>query len=466
MTGSLIHVLNKIVETSNNNITITDKHGIILNSNPAHWSLYGMDANHYIGKSVLELEDEGILSPSITASVINNQKPVQILQQTRTGKVIMSTAFPVFDEKGNMSNIISYAQDQTEIKNLQDQYERLQRKIKIVQTEVQELREKEYGKDGMIIRSKQMTQLMKTISRVAQTDVTVLFLGESGVGKSALAHTLHNQSHRSKEPFIEVNCSTIPESLFESEMFGYDAGAFTGALKDGKQGLIEQADGGTLFLDEVGDLPLSMQVKLLKTLQDKKIMRVGGKKEKKIDFRLIVATNKDLSEMVEQKRFRSDLFYRLNVIPVQIPPLRERLEDIPLLIQHYYEKLNLKYNLNKQFHSSTYDHLLNYSWPGNIRELENVIERVLLITEGTTIYPSDLPKVIKETGHVNHLTQDPENDDSKKQSLKQALEQLGVQILTNAYNNCKSTYEIADALGISQPSVIYKFKKYNIGRSK
>lgn len=455
-------LLDRLVETSNNNITITDGKGIILNSNPNHWSIYGLETNKNVGISVFDLEDKGVLAPSITATVIKEKKPVQILQHTKTGRVVMSTGFPVFNDDGQIVRVISYAQDQTEIRNLQIQYEQLQRRIKGYQTEVEELREK--GNQNIIFRSKEMQQISTTISRIAKTDASVLFLGESGVGKSVLARSLHSQSKRQKEPFIEVNCSTIPESLFESEMFGYESGAFTGANKEGKEGLIEQADGGTLFLDEIGELPLSMQVKLLKILQEKKIMRVGGKKERQIDFRLVAATNQNLEDMVTKGEFRLDLYYRLNVIPLHIPSLRERRDDISILIQHYIQQTNEKYDMNKFLHPVAFDILYNYSWPGNVRELENMIERIILITEGTTIYPEDLPNSIREIKETQKNLEENSIDPlfTFERNLKNNLEQVEKHLLIEAFKHCKTTYEMADYLGISQPSVIRKLKKYGI----
>lgn len=460
--GILEMELNKIIETSNNNITITDEKGIILRSNQEHWAIYDMQPDTYIGTSVYQLEKEGLLSPSINAIVLKEKKFTRIMQHTRTGRVVMSTGYPLFNKEGHLVRVISYSQDQTEIWKLQEQYEELQRKVKGYQTEVEDLREKELGHHSFIARSNQTQQILKTIQNVAKTDATILFLGPSGVGKSTFARALHNQSNRIKEPFIEVNCSTIPESLFESEIFGYEPGSFTGGNKQGRQGLIEQADSGTLFLDEIGELPLALQAKLLKVLQEKKIKRIGGKKERLINFRLIAATNQDLEKMVNEGKFRLDLYYRLNVIPIQIPSLLERKEDIPILIQHYLQKTNDKYQTLKKLHPSTYEVLTHYEWPGNIRELENLIERLILTIDEPAIYPKHLPLAI--TGAVE------QNEDSSsfsieqelngKQDLKKTLEKIEIQLIAKAYKQCKTTYEMADYLGISQPSVIYKLKKY------
>lgn len=466
MSSNTIEIeLNKIIETSNNNITITDENGIILRSNPNHWMMYGLEADSYIGKSVYEFEEEGVLSPSINALVLKEKKTVRVMQHTTTGKVVMSTGFPVFDPTGRLIRAISFSQDQTEIWNLQEQYKQLQQKIKGYQAEVEELREKNFGQNSFLFRSPSMQEIFKTINRVSKTDATILLLGASGVGKSTIARAVHDQSYRKKEPFIEVNCSTIPETLFESEMFGYEPGSFTGAHKTGKQGLIERADNGTLFLDEIGELPLAIQVKLLKVLQEKRIMRIGGKNERQVNFRLITATNQDLGKMVDEGKFRLDLYYRLNVIPLHIPALTERKEDIPIIIQHYLKLMNEKYDTSKKFHPSTYEVLTNYEWPGNVRELENLIERIVLTMDDTVIYPEHLPfafrQSIKESVGSEYWDLEKEIEGSQNLNLKETLEKVEKHLIKRASDECNTTYEMAKYLGISQPSVIYKMKKYS-----
>lgn len=419
--------------------------------------MYGLVPDTYIGKSVYDLEKEGILSPSINALVLKEKKVVRIMQHTKSGKVVMSTGYPVFNKKGKLIRVISYSQDQTEIVKLQEEYSQLQTRIAGFQTEVEELREKEANDRPILFRSTSMQQIFKTLQRVAPTDATILFLGESGVGKSTLARFIHDQSERHKEPFIEVNCSTIPETLFESEMFGYEPGSFTGAQKGGKQGLIEQADQGTLFLDEIGELPLSMQVKLLKVLQERKLMRIGGKKERHVNFRLITATNQDLKQMVDEGKFRLDLYYRLHVIPIHIPSLKERKDDITILLKHYLQLLNAKYQEAKKLHPSTYELFIHYEWPGNVREMENLLERLILTIEDEMIMPEHLPFAVKK-----NMNDSPVKNSFEKTNLKEVLEEVEIQLLSRAYEECKTTYDMAEYLGISQPTIIYKLKKYNI----
>jgi TyrR family helix-turn-helix protein len=313
---------------------------------------------------------------------------------------------------------------------------------------------------------------MKTVSdmlsRIAVSNATVLLTGESGVGKSLVAKQLHSKSSRKEEPFIEINCSTIPETLFESEMFGYVAGAFTGARSQGRQGLIEQAHKGTLFLDEIGELSLNMQVKLLKVLQDKKLIKVGGQKELSIDFRLVAATNQNLEELVRQGKFRSDLYYRLHVIPVTIPSLRERREDIPVFISYFLQKFNAKYGSAKTLSPFALECLNQYDWPGNVRELENLIERLVLTSDHHVISPEQLPFFLKNSMKKDLLNEEVLQQDSisihvdRDLDYKKTLERVEKQLLYKAYEQFKTTYEIARQIGISQPSVSRKLKQYNI----
>jgi TyrR family helix-turn-helix protein len=245
-------------------------------------------------------------------------------------------------------------------------------------------------------------------------------------------------------------------------MFGYEAGSFTGANKNGKHGLIELADKGTLFLDEIGELPLSVQAKLLKVLQEKKLTRVGGGKTKNIDFRLIASTNQNLKEMVSQGKFRQDLFYRLNVIPIHIPPLRERKEDIAMLAQHHLKKCNEKNSTNKFFDVATIDQLISYQWPGNVRELENLIERLVITTESRAIYPDQLPFYIPQKNSQQDFERSFDHTEGRGKTLQQILEEVESRHLKRAYMQYKTTYEIAEYLGLSQPTVVRKLKKYGI----
>jgi transcriptional regulator with PAS, ATPase and Fis domain len=274
-----------------------------------------------------------------------------------------------------------------------------------------------------------------------------------------IANAIHQQSPRSKGPLIKVNCGAIPETLLESELFGYDYGAFTGARKQGKPGMFELANEGTLFLDEVGDIPYSLQGKLLRVLQDHEIMRIGSLKTTPVDVRIIAATNKNLEEMVKKGSFRDDLYYRLNVVSIEIPPLRDRKEDIPIFVVHFLEKMNKKHQYNKRIASEVIEVFMLYSWPGNVRELENVMERMLVMTEDDEINMKHLPMQIKS--QIVPETVNVIGDSG----FKKIIEQTEKQLLKQALLNHRSTRDIAKAMKVNQSTIVRKLKKYNLSPS-
>ena len=305
----------------------------------------------------------------------------------------------------------------------------------------------------------QIKGIADTIMRIATFEATVLLTGESGVGKNRFAGMIHSLSKRRNAPFITINCGAVPENLLESELFGYEKGAFTGASQRGKAGLIETAHRGTLFLDEIGDLPLQMQVKLLKVIQEKKITRVGGINEKDIDFRLIAATNKDIASLAERGDFRRDLFYRLNVISIAIPPIRKRKEDIPCLVNHFASRFNEKYGKSIIFSGGAMERMKKYSWPGNVRELENVVEGVVLTADNPLVTEDMLPPdVYSETA--------AERYHAEGKTLKKILESVEKQIILEAYEKYGTTTKTAEALGISQASVSVKLNRYRVKSGK
>ena len=303
----------------------------------------------------------------------------------------------------------------------------------------------------------QTRAIAATIEKLAKVNTTVLITGESGVGKNVVARLVHHLSDRTNGPLVEINCAGIPAPLLESELFGYEAGAFTGASHKGKEGRIALADKGTLFLDEIGELPLRLQSKLLQVIQEKQIVKLGGVKPVSIDFRLVAATNQDLEALVEKKRFRSDLFFRLNVLPLWIPPLRERREEIVPLCLSILGEMNAKYGTEKVFSDEVKRHLAAYSWPGNIRELRNVIERLVIVSSGGVIKADELPE------HMFRHQENPESPIGK--SLPDALETLERRMILEAYKACGTTTGVAKALGISQPTAARKIAKYKNGAS-
>lgn len=311
------------------------------------------------------------------------------------------------------------------------------------------------GKE-LVYNSVKMRELINLVKRIAAVDSTVLIQGESGVGKELVADLLYSNSSRKNGPFIKVNCGAIPENLLESELFGYEAGAFTGASKNGKAGLFELAEGGILFLDEIGDMPLNLQVKLLRAIQDMQISRVGGIKPIKMNIRILAGTNRNLHDMVEKGNFREDLFYRLNVVPIYVPPLRERKEDIPALSNYFLKNFNHKYQMNKKLTADVMTCFINYQWPGNVRELENLIERLIITTSHDYINLGDLPLWLNQTRC--------HKDKPPVVSLRNAVEKTEKKVLEDAFTLYKSTYEVARVLEVNQSTIVRKAAKYGIKR--
>jgi len=315
---------------------------------------------------------------------------------------------------------------------------------------------KRYSLQNVIGISDKMQEVFKTALKAAKSKATILLIGESGTGKELIARAIHFESDRAKGPFIAINCAAIPENLLETELFGYEKGSFTGALVS-KPGKFELANGGTIFLDEIGDLPLSLQAKLLRVIQDKTFERIGGTKSIKVDIRIIAATNKDLDKMVKKGNFREDLYFRLNVIPIYLPPLRERKEDIPLLIDYFLKKFNKEYNKNISISKEAMKKLINYSWPGNVRELENTIERLVVLAEGEEITLNDLPFYIKQEENTKIIGIKFED------SLISQLELIEKRAIEEALKACNyNQTKAAKMLGLTKRQINYKIKKYSL----
>ena len=321
---------------------------------------------------------------------------------------------------------------------------------------------------NIIGKSKRMEEVYEAIDMVSRTRSTVLLRGETGTGKELVAHAIHYGSFRSKGPFVKVSCAALPETLLESELFGYEKGAFTGAIAK-KLGRFELADGGTLFLDEIGDISAAMQVKLLRALQEKEFERVGGTQTVRVDVRVIAATNRDLEKAIQEKQFREDLYYRLNVVPILLPPLRERREDIPLLVTHFLKKTSLENNKKACYVSDdAMEYLMNYYWPGNIRELENAVERAVILCKSDTL-EADLFPIPGKKGHpaAIHLkfSETPDLVAGESGSLSDAVEAIEKKMIQEALRaNAGNQRKTAKALGVTERILGYKIKNYGLSR--
>ncbi len=439
-----------ILNSIHDDILITNGEGLITKVYPSFEIMYNVKKENVEGKSIYELEKEGVFNPSITALVLKQKQQITRMQQNNEGRKIIVTAVPIKGQDEKIIKVISFSRDITEFLNLKEQYDLLDEKVKKYSAEIENLRINQIKFPGLVVNSKIMEDVMSTVDKVSGFDANIVLEGESGVGKTMFAKLIHSKSLRSQGPFIEINCGSIPANLMESELFGYEKGAFTGANVNGKIGLIQLADKGTLFFDEIGELPLDLQTKLLKVIQDKKIIRIGGTKVINVDFRLITATNKNLKDLVAEQLFREDLYYRLNVIYIKIPSLRDRKDDIFNLAIYFLNYFNNKYHLEKSFSTEAIDCFMNYKWPGNIRELENLIERMVLTSEDNRIVLTDFPESFR---HINYLS-------NRFTTLDEAIEQFEKHLVTEAYKKHKTTVGVAKELGISQPTAVRKIKKH------
>jgi PAS domain S-box-containing protein len=460
--------LNAIFDSSFDEIYVTDGEGKTLRVNSACERLYGIPATELIGRDVKELEQEGIFTPSITPLVLQSRERVTVVQDTKSGRKVIATANPVFDADGKITRIVTNSRDVTELHNLKTRLSETEALVNRYLSEVETLRQEQARIDNIVVQSQAMHRVVQSIKKAAPFESTVLLQGESGTGKDTVAKMIHQFSPRSRGPFIKVNCGAIPEALLESELFGYVSGAFTGAHRAGKAGLIELANKGTLFLNEIDALPLQLQVKLLHVVQEREFVKIGGTKVTAVDIRIVAASNKHLQQLVEQGRFREDLYYRLNVIPVIIPPLRERREDIPPLVAHFLARLCKKYGFERRVSAPAMDLLSAYAWPGNVRELENTVEHAFVTSVGSAIMAADLPVPVRAASSGGAILSSIQNNTTlasqtkKPLTLPNARDLAEKQMLQDVLTECRTTRNAAKVLGVSQSTVVRRLKRYGI----
>lgn len=473
----------KALDAIREGIYVLDQNLNTLYVNKAYEKITGLSYSLLSTKTAYDIHSEGLTSNAVSPLVLEKRAPVSLIQTFSTGKTALLTGTPVFDENRKLVNVVITVSDVTEQNNL---YEKLIRQKVLTETTEDDI--KKIAASLIVYKSPLMEKIVSFSTRLAKTDSPVLITGETGVGKELIAKLIFQTSLRSKNPFVVINCAAIPANLAESELFGYVDGAFTGAKKGGYAGIFERAHTGTVFLDEIGELPLELQSKLLRTLQEYTVARIGGNKSIKVDFRVIAATNRNLTEMVSQGTFRSDLYYRLNVINVNIPPLRMRNEDILPLIELKMKKLNARYSINKSFSSLALEYLQQYPWPGNVRELHNTIERIFLCTEENTLTVAD----IINFSHSPSLGTDPLNihastkkqscftpktpsvalnsnqsqvlaaEDTKQGSLKLKVVEYEKTLIFESFSKSKSMKEAAKILDIDPSTLTRKCQQYGI----
>lgn len=456
--------LENIGNQINIGLFICDTEGTVLYINQENEKLVGLKYDAVVGKNYKELSTDNQIGNVIIEYVLKHQIPYSsIAYSSLTGTQLLETGSPLFNQAHKLVGVIVLDQDISETmtlaENLRDSesqiahYQKMvnQNSLIIEQLNQQNIIPQKNFSDWAEVHSPAVTKAYAMAFQAAQTDVTTLLTGETGTGKEVFANYIFEHSSRNKKPFIKVNCAAIPEHLLESELFGYVKGAFTGANANGKVGMFELANNGTLFLDEIGELPLDFQAKLLRALQQKEITRIGDTKSIKLDIRIIAATNRNLSEMVQNGTFRGDLYYRLYIFPIAIPALRERVEDIPTLIQHFLTIFNRKYSKNIILAQDTIDGLCRYQWPGNIRELENLIERWVVIYEPYTTIRWDM--VI---GYFSEFSEETQHSHFEGHTLKELVSEYEKEILEWGYQKYGSTRALAKALGVDHSTIVRK----------
>lgn len=460
---SLIRV-QPFIDNSHDGIVITNGLGVVIAVNKAFLAISRLNERDILWKPLSELNEKGIIPDCAMMHVFERRRCETSIVKFAHGKETLVSSTPVIDKAGKIIRVLSNVRDITELKELHDKLGSAEAMVKHYQREVNVKLSSEKTHGLKLHRSRVMEDLYERVRKVADTKLPVLITGESGVGKTALAKYMHILSDRNETgSFIHINCSAIPETLLESELFGYEAGAFTGAKKP-KIGLFEIAHKGTILLDEIGDMPLSLQAKLLNVLQEMTFYRVGGTRPVNADVRILAATNQNPEQLILDNKFRRDLYFRLNVIPIEIPPLRERREDVGPLIAHYLDQSNRRYERAKTLSAEAANILLDYTWPGNVRELTNLIDQLVILTAPDIIRPEHLPAEMtgRGTGSKACRLQDGEDEAgpvpvwAPGTSLKSAVADIESRIIQEAICHYGSLKQAARALGVDESTLTRK----------
>jgi len=440
----LASILNSIHES----VVVIDLNSTIIYANSAYTRSLGVPVAKVLGKKLTDLEPKSPILDVLRSGKPIADDPYHI--KALGGLDIVANINPIY-ENDRLIGVVAVFRDRSEVQHLEE-------KLRQTMDEVQELRSRLLETDDLVLESPPMRKIMELVMRLGRVDTTVLITGESGTGKEIIAKIIHRTGKRQDQAFVTINCGAIPENLLESELFGYEKGAFTGASKEGKVGLLEIADNGTLFLDEISELPYNLQVKLLRVIQEQKFMRIGSLKETKVDVRFLAAANRDLKTMVQEKTFREDLFYRLNVIPLRLPPLRERKQDIAPMARHFLQKFNDKYSQQKKLLPEVYRYFEACYWPGNVRELENLMERLVVSALNDTIDLQDETLASYFSSETN--TQPVAVYDII--SLKEAREKVEKDLIQKSLSLYGSARRAAKILGVDHSTLTRKAWKYGL----
>lgn len=442
--------LRSVLDALHDGVYITDARGITVTINKAYERITGIKREEVVGFHMADLVKAGYISKSVSLEVIRERRSITLVQTIHDSRKIVVSGMPMNDADGRLAYVVTNVRDVTELlraKHAQDQLEQIHRMREAYAVE-------EHVDEGIqwLITSHRTKECYDLVKRIAPTSVKVLIQGETGTGKTLLARYIHRHSERSHGPFLELNCTALPEGLLEAELFGYSPGAFTGATPRGKQGLLDIAHGGTLFLDEIGDLPLALQVKLLKVVEEQRFLPVGGTEFRHSNIRLITATHQDLKRLVREGRFRDDLYYRISVVPLSLPPLRQRREEIIPLLEHYLDLFNRQHAHSRQWHPEALELLISHDWPGNIRELINLTERLVVTTTEDEILPCHLPSDV--------LPPPPSGASVIGAPLRDHVMALEKSLIESALATHGTTRTAAAALGIDQSTLVKKMRRW------
>jgi PAS domain S-box-containing protein/TyrR family helix-turn-helix protein len=458
--------LDAIFKGTSDGLWVHDSDGTIININTVSEMINGIRAKDVIGKSIYELIDAGIFEGVVTPEILRTKRQFSTLSYVKkTQKKVLVTGTPILDDDGNVSLIVSNERDLTHWNAVKADLERSRKVAEKYKEEFEELSLLESGQTDIVAESRKMKQVLRIGMKLARMGASnILIQGESGTGKGLLAKFIHDSGKRKSQPFVSINCAALPESLLEAELFGYEKGAFTGAREQGKIGLFELAHEGTLFLDEIGDLPLSVQAKLLKYLDDQEILPLGGIQRKKVDCIVVAATNRDIARLTKQERFRQDLFFRLNTFGVQIPPLRERPADIIRMAEYFLTAYNKEYRVQRRISSEAMVKFQAYQFPGNVRELQNIVKNAVVLSEDDL-----LDEILVDNiafGHMGNAGDDRRGSGIRyPMRLQEKIADMEKKILSDAVARFKSTRKIAQQIGTSQSSVMRKLNKYNLNQN-
>ena len=452
--------LSAIFKASSDGIWVCDSDGKVISVNEASEWLNGIRSEDIVGRNVSDLVKNGLFDRSVTLEVLDTKRQVSVMQYIqRTERYLLATGTPVFDEAGDLYLVVVNERDLTQLNAIQEALNQSRMEAEKIKDQLAGLSMRELKEQNIIAESEQMHKVLETALKLSRIDASnILILGESGTGKGLLSKFIHQNSRRSRKPFIQINCAALPEQLLEAELFGYEKGAFTGASEQGKAGLFELAHTGTLFLDEIGDIPLPLQAKLLKYLDDHEIMKLGGTRSRKIDCMVIAATNRELETLVSQRVFRNDLFYRLNAFTLKIPSLRERPDDIFELVNHFLQQYNYRFKTDRQVSAEGLQMLQNYRFPGNVRELKNVLKKAVVMSDQPLLDDFIARSLSTECRPSTGGMRKP----GPETSLSKALLELEGSLLKETMRRCRTTRELAVALGISQPTAVRKMKRHRL----